>query len=37
MSLVAVRLTEENDNEVFKLPNLTMNTYNTIYALFISE
>ena len=32
-SLEAVTLIEENDNEVFKLLNLTMNTYNAIYIL----
>ena len=32
-SLEAVSLIEENDNEVFKLLNLTMNTCNAIYIL----
>ena len=36
-SIEAATLIEENDNEVFKLLNLTMNTYNVIYILFISE
>ena len=33
-SLEAVTLIEESDNEVFKLLNLTINTYDTIYILF---
>ena len=32
-SLEVVTLIEENDNEVFKLLNLTVNTYNAIYVL----
>ena len=33
ISLEAVTLIEENDNEVFKLLHLTMNTCNAIYVL----
>ena len=32
-SLEAVTVIEESDNEVFKLLNLSMNTFNTIYIL----
>ena len=32
-SFEAVTVIEENDNEVFKLLNLSMNTYNAIYVL----
>ena len=32
-SLEAVTVIEENDNEVFKLLNLSMNPYNAIYVL----